>query len=71
MEDEKGHDEKLVCVPVVETFPYYVDVAEREHLPAIVMEQIEHFFIHYKDLEPGKWVRMDTWAMRQRPARCS
>ncbi len=61
LEDEKGGDEKLVCVPVDDTFPYYTSVTEREHLPQIVMQQIEHFFTHYKDLEPGKWVRMGSW----------
>jgi len=61
MEDDKGGDEKLLCVPVDTTFPYYADVGDREDLPAIVMQQIEHFFAHYKDLEPGKWVRILGW----------
>ena len=61
LEDEHGGDEKLVCVPDDATFPYYSDVVEREHLPEIVMRQIEHFFTHYKDLEPEKWVRVGTW----------
>jgi inorganic pyrophosphatase len=61
MEDDKGGDEKLLCVPVDTTFPYYADVGDRDDLPAIVMQQIEHFFAHYKDLEPGKWVRILGW----------
>ncbi|MCC6940373.1 MAG: inorganic diphosphatase, partial [Novosphingobium sp.] len=61
LEDEHGGDEKLVCVPVDSTFPYYSDVKEREDLPEIVMRQIEHFFTHYKDLEKDKWVRVGTW----------
>jgi inorganic pyrophosphatase len=61
MEDEKGGDEKLLCVPVDTTFPYYADVGDREDLPTIVMQQVEHFFAHYKDLEPGKWVRILGW----------
>lgn len=61
LEDEHGGDEKLVCVPVDSTFPYYSDVKEREDLPEIVMQQIEHFFTHYKDLEKDKWVRVGTW----------
>jgi len=61
LEDEAGGDEKLVCVPVDTTFPYYVGVDERHHLPSIVLAQIEHFFTHYKDLENEKWVRIGNW----------
>ena len=61
LEDEAGGDEKLLTVPVDGTFPYYENVDEKEHLPAIVMQQIEHFFTHYKDLEPKKWVRVGSW----------
>jgi len=43
------------------TFPYYTDVGERHDLPSIVLQQIEHFFTHYKDLEPEKWVRVGRW----------
>jgi inorganic pyrophosphatase len=61
LEDEHGGDEKLVCVPVDSTFPYYSDVKEATDLPDIVLKQIEHFFTHYKDLEAEKWVRIGTW----------
>jgi inorganic pyrophosphatase len=61
LEDEAGGDEKLLTVPVDATFPYYTNVGEKEHLPEILMQQIEHFFTHYKDLEPKKWVRIGTW----------
>lgn len=61
LEDEHGGDEKLVCVPDDATFPYYQDVAEKSDLPEIVLQQIEHFFTHYKDLEAEKWVRVGTW----------
>ncbi len=61
LEDEHGGDEKLVCVPDDKTFPYYAEVAAREHLPDIVFAQIEHFFTHYKDLEAEKWVRVGKW----------
>ena len=61
LEDEHGGDEKLICVPVDSTFPYYSDVGERKDLPSIVLAQIEHFFTHYKDLEPDKWVRVGKW----------
>ncbi|QNA86214.1 inorganic diphosphatase [Sphingomonas sp. So64.6b] len=61
LEDEAGGDEKLITVPVDTTFPYYTDVGERGDLPSIVLAQIEHFFTHYKDLEPQKWVRIGNW----------
>ena len=61
LEDEAGGDEKLVTVPVDTTFPYYSNVGERGDLPEIVMQQIEHFFTHYKDLELRKWVRVGHW----------
>ena len=61
LEDEHGGDEKLLTVPVDATFPYYSRVAGRKDLPEIVMQQVEHFFTHYKDLEPEKWVRVGRW----------
>ena len=61
LEDEAGGDEKLLTVPVDTTFPYYSNVDEMADLPEIVMQQIEHFFTHYKDLEPKKWVRIGKW----------
>jgi inorganic pyrophosphatase len=61
LEDEHGGDEKLICVPLDSTFPYYTDVGERHDLPSIVFQQIEHFFTHYKDLEAEKWVRVGHW----------
>ena len=61
LEDEAGGDEKLVTVPDDKTFPYYSDVGEKGDLPEIVMQQIEHFFTHYKDLEAKKWVRIGSW----------
>ena len=61
LEDEHGGDEKLITVPVDSTSPYYSRRGGREDLPEIVMQQIEHFFTHYKDLEPEKWVRVGRW----------
>jgi inorganic pyrophosphatase len=65
LEDEAGGDEKLLAVPEVKTSPYYTDVHEGEHLPDIVLEQISHFFTHYKDLEPEKWTRVGRWGGRE------
>ena len=61
LEDEAGGDEKILAVPVTRVSPYYKDVANYTDLPPIVVEQIEHFFTHYKDLEAEKWVRVGTW----------
>lgn len=62
MEDESGQDEKIVCVPHDKIHPLYKDVASTDDLPAIVRDAIEHFFQRYKDLEPGKWVKVREWA---------
>ena len=69
LEDESGGDEKILAVPVDTTFPYYEKVEEADDLPAIVQQQIEHFFTHYKDLEPEKWVRVGTWEGREAACR--
>jgi len=61
LEDEHGGDEKLLTVPVDSTFPYYAGVTIHADLPDIVSQQVEHFFTHYKDLEPDKWVRVGRW----------
>ena len=61
LEDEAGGDEKLLAVPVTKVSPYYKDVQDYTDLPPIVVQQIEHFFTHYKDLEAEKWVRMGKW----------
>ncbi|QMW23484.1 inorganic diphosphatase [Sandaracinobacteroides saxicola] len=64
MEDDAGGDAKLLCVPVDKLFPYYTNVNNYTDLPAILISQIEHFFKHYKDLEPGKWVKFNGWRDR-------
>jgi len=61
MEDEAGHDEKILAVPVDALNPFYAGVRSYRDLPAIVCEQIAHFFRHYKDLEPDKFVRILAW----------
>jgi inorganic pyrophosphatase len=65
LEDEAGGDEKILAVPSNETFPYYDNISEGDDLPAIVRQQIEHFFTHYKDLEPEKWVRIGHWGDKE------
>ncbi|MEI6282577.1 MAG: inorganic diphosphatase [Alphaproteobacteria bacterium] len=61
MTDEAGSDEKLLAVPSSHLTARYESVANYTDLPEITLKQIEHFFAHYKDLEPGKWVRINGW----------
>ena len=62
MEDESGQDEKIICVPHDKIHPLYKNVQKIEDLPEITLKAIEHFFTRYKDLEPGKWVKVTGWA---------
>jgi inorganic pyrophosphatase len=61
MSDESGKDTKLIAVPHDKLSALYKDVQEHTDLPALLIQQIEHFFENYKDLEPGKWVKVDGW----------
>ena len=61
MEDESGQDEKILMVPVDKLFPYHSDVKNHTDLPPIILEQISHFFLRYKDLEKEKWVKIIRW----------
>jgi inorganic pyrophosphatase len=64
MEDEHGIDEKILAVPVDELNPYYDEIVELNDLPEILRDQIDHFFRHYKELEKGKWVKVNGWVDR-------
>ncbi len=61
MVDEAGEDAKLLAVPVDKLTPMYRSVTSPRDLPQIVLDQISHFFEHYKDLEPGKFVKVQGW----------
>jgi inorganic pyrophosphatase len=61
MEDDGGGDEKIIAVPSPKLTQRYVAVKNYTDLPRITLEQIQHFFEHYKDLEPGKWVKLLGW----------
>jgi inorganic pyrophosphatase len=61
MEDNAGQDEKIIAVPSHHLTKRYDDVKTASDLPEITLHQIEHFFEHYKDLEPGKWVKIGDW----------
>ncbi len=62
MVDEAGEDMKIVAVPVSKVFPAYDSVQSLDALPELTRDRIAHFFEHYKDLEKGKWVRLEGWA---------
>ena len=64
MEDNSGQDEKVIAVPSPELTKRYDAVKNYTDLPDITLQQIEHFFEHYKDLEPGKWVKLGGWQNR-------
>ena len=61
MEDDGGKDEKIIAVPTPKMTQRYVDVHDYADMPEITLKQVEHFFQHYKDLEPGKWVKIGGW----------
>jgi inorganic pyrophosphatase len=61
MQDESGGDEKILAVPSTKLTKRYEQVENYTDLPDITIQQIEHFFTHYKDLEPGKWVKILRW----------
>jgi inorganic pyrophosphatase len=61
MMDESGRDEKIIAVPSPKLTQRYVNVHNFTDLPAITLEQIRHFFEHYKDLERTKWVKVEGW----------
>ncbi len=61
MEDNSGEDEKIIAVPSTELTKRYDKINDISDMPDITLQQIEHFFEHYKDLEPGKWVKIGDW----------
>ena len=61
MEDNAGKDEKIIAVPSQHISQRFDGIANYKDLPEITLSQIEHFFAHYKDLEPGKWVKILRW----------
>lgn len=61
MSDEAGSDEKLLAVPIDSVFAGYSHIADIEQVSPHWLQRIGHFFEHYKDLEDGKWVKLDGW----------
>jgi inorganic pyrophosphatase len=65
LEDEAGGDEKILAVPLPKITRIYDRVASYRDIPEIDLQRIQHFFEHYKDLEPEKWVRVGSWRERE------
>jgi inorganic pyrophosphatase len=61
MTDEKGADEKVLAVPIDKRLNVYRRIQSPDDLPELTLARISHFFEHYKDLEQGKWVRVEGW----------
>lgn len=61
MTDEAGSDAKVLAVPINKLCKLYKDADGPEHMPQQLLDQIAHFFAHYKDLEAGKWVKIEGW----------
>ncbi len=61
MSDESGQDAKVIAIPTGKLSTMYQGIHDIEEIPELLRNQIEHFFEHYKDLEPGKWVKIDGW----------
>jgi len=61
MEDDGGLDEKIIAVPSEKVTRRFESITCYRDLPEITLDQVSHFFEHYKDLEPGKWVKIEGW----------
>lgn len=61
MDDESGGDGKILAVPTAKILPAYAHMQKAEDAGELLLKQIQHFFEHYKDLEPGKWVKVKGW----------
>lgn len=68
MADEKGQDTKVLAVPIDKICSLYRSVKSPQDLPQLLLGQIKHFFEHYKDLEEGKWVKVQGWEDAQAAA---
>ena len=61
MTDEAGPDAKLLAVPITKLCKLYKEMESPADMPELLLAQIKHFFEHYKDLEEGKWVKVEGW----------
>ncbi len=65
MEDEEGVDYKIIAVPVKKVDPVYGKYEDIKDVPKAILDKIKHFFEHYKELEPGKWVKVKDFSGRE------
>lgn len=65
MEDEEGIDTKIIAVPVEKVDPFMSDIKDIDDVTDSIKNKIRHFFEHYKELEPGKWVKLKEWRDKQ------
>jgi inorganic pyrophosphatase len=61
MQDEEGPDAKIIAVPKEKLDPIYGSWNDVKDIPDFLKKKISHFFEHYKELEPGKWVKVTGW----------
>ena len=64
MVDEAGADEKILAVPISKVYPSYDHIQHLDDVPKHWLDRIGYFFEHYKDLEAGKWVKLNGWGGR-------
>ena len=65
MTDEKGEDSKILAVPVDSVCLEYSHIKSLQDISPVVLDQISHFFTHYKELEPNKWVKVREWVGKE------
>jgi len=65
MEDEEGPDAKIIAIPKEKIDPRFKEVKDIDDIPKAIKDKIKHFFEHYKELEPGKWVKVTGWKGRE------
>ncbi len=65
MEDEAGIDTKIIAVPTKKADPFLTRIEDVKDLDEIVKNKIQHYFNHYKELEPGKWVKTKSFLSKQ------
>ncbi len=65
MKDEEGTDTKIIAVPVKKIDPLYGVYEDISDIPTAVLDRIKHFFDHYKELEPSKWVKTEKFLPRE------
>lgn len=65
MEDEEGIDTKIIAVPTAKVDPLYGTWDSASDIPQAIKDKIKHFFEHYKELEPGKWVKIKDWKSKE------